>query len=186
MMGSKMEASYHKLSTQTSTDSDAGEEQGFAIGSYPQQHPRRWRAQQRMWVVIAVLSIAFNFIFVAVISSREMYPTRWMSPTRQGRLYCELRRSVVTMAERTGLMQLSYLIAPAQHVLRRVDRVFDSSFPGGLTPYQGPPNETNNKLWQDLYNSTLSRFLPPSSRHLSISTRKHPTCTLGPETDCRV
>jgi len=44
-----------------------------------------------------------------------------------------------------------YLKAPAQQALRRADRVFDSSFPGGLTPYQGPPNETNNRLWKELY-----------------------------------
>ncbi|KAL1859592.1 hypothetical protein VTK73DRAFT_7565 [Phialemonium thermophilum] len=128
-MTSETTTSYHKLVPRASTSSDPGEEHAFVISEDTQPRLKRRRGRGRLWIVVALLSIVLNIVLLALVAGHRVHPLFWLSPTRQGRLY-----------------------SPAQHVLRRVDRVFDSSFPGGLTPYQGPPDEANNKLWEDLYN----------------------------------
>ncbi|KAK2616236.1 hypothetical protein QQS21_000871 [Conoideocrella luteorostrata] len=123
-----METSYHKLLPREygeSKDDSHKVDADIKTSFYTTYH----RHQRRAWLIAALFSIALNVIFVSTLLGYLKLGFPPSSLCQQGRLY-----------------------SPAQHVLRRVDRVFDSGFRGGRTPYQGAPNETNNKLWQDLYN----------------------------------
>ncbi|QUC23351.1 uncharacterized protein UV8b_07592 [Ustilaginoidea virens] len=91
--------------------------------------------RQRAWRVVALSSILLNAVLGGLaIAHATVSP---LAPSlRQQRLY-----------------------SPAQHVLRRVDRVFTGGFGAGASPYQGAPNETNNRLWRNLYDSVgISRI----------------------------
>lgn len=47
---------------------------------------------------------------------------------------------------------------------------FDSSIYNGVTPYQGPPNPTNNALWLDLYDQERTHLTPSQAALLPNKT----------------
>ncbi|KAI5865342.1 hypothetical protein GGS23DRAFT_618392 [Durotheca rogersii] len=60
--------------------------------------------------------------------------------------------------------------SPASSALRRVDVVFSSGFGIQQSLFQGPPSETNNKLWESLYNFGISRVKAHEARQLPNKT----------------
>jgi len=60
--------------------------------------------------------------------------------------------------------------APANEVLETVLVKFDTSIYDGTTPYQGRPNEQNNKLWMDLWNHERTHLSPEQAMLLPNKT----------------
>jgi hypothetical protein len=48
---------------------------------------------------------------------------------------------------------LNALIAPAQDAVEYQVRTFHSNFHGDTSPYQGPPSDAVDNLWEDLFGS---------------------------------
>jgi len=94
-MASTSKVSYHRLPGETSTDLDAGEEQGFITSLRSPRYSSRWHKQRPVWTVVCLLSVFINIVFVAImISGIQMgHPGQWNYPTTQGRLYCECSRN---------------------------------------------------------------------------------------------
>ncbi|KAF9882666.1 hypothetical protein FE257_005660 [Aspergillus nanangensis] len=67
-------------------------------------------------------------------------------------------------------LQTNTLYSPAQWALRYRNTVFDSSFGIQTTAYQGPPSETNNALWSDLYNFGITRISADEARDMANKT----------------
>lgn len=98
----------------------------------------------RLWIFLSIISIAINILLTGALMAFGDNNLSRQSPLRSDRLY-----------------------SPAQHVLSRVDRVFDSGFGDGVTPYQGTPNSSNNELWKELYNDIgISRISADEARNM--------------------
>lgn len=111
----------------------------------------------RLWIFLSIISIAINILLTGALMAFGDNNLSRQSPLRSDRLYC--KHSFLHYLTRVYILMFTFLsfssIAPAQHVLSRVDRVFDSGFGDGVTPYQGTPNSSNNELWKELYNGQL-------------------------------
>ncbi len=58
----------------------------------------------------------------------------------------------------SNLSKNSHAAAPAQAAVKYKDVVFAPGIKNFSTPYQGWPNEGNNRLWEELYNSKMLSF----------------------------
>lgn len=79
-----------------------------------------------------------------------------------------VRNSMVTIRKGISLRMIScpppsptltqqHTIAPASAALRHERVVFPSGFGIERSPFQGPPTDANNQLWDDLYNCKFAR-----------------------------
>ncbi|PKX97279.1 oxidase ustYa family protein, partial [Aspergillus novofumigatus IBT 16806] len=60
--------------------------------------------------------------------------------------------------------------APVQDLVQYETRVFDSGFGKHTTKYMGPPDEENNKHWEDLYQAGISMIPIDKAAKLPVKT----------------
>ncbi|KAI8950910.1 hypothetical protein F4801DRAFT_316823 [Xylaria longipes] len=69
--------------------------------------------------------------------------------------------------------------SPAAGILSYKPVVFSSGFGVQKSPFQGPPSDENNKLWQDLYSFGVSRIITEEARALPNKTLPVPDIKSG-------
>jgi hypothetical protein len=111
------------------------------------KHLRRFRAIERWQYALLAsfgLSLGLNLGFAFAFFKAPGQQLQHVSLIPQ-RLYCRADE------ENSFEVVLTIAIAPAQDAVSYKLTKFESGIYGGETPYQGPPSDGNNRLWQELY-----------------------------------
>ncbi|KAK0127739.1 hypothetical protein ONS96_007253 [Cadophora gregata f. sp. sojae] len=75
---------------------------------------------------------------------------------------------LLSLAAHDGFSHAPY--SPASTILRNNKVVFSSGFGIEQSPFQGQPNELNNKLWESLYNFGITRISTEEARPMPNKT----------------
>ena len=100
--------------------------------------------------LIANIALAIPFL---ASTSREygIVVNQYRTCKPQTKLYCEHSATLPKLNAVNYEIVSDVVTAPAQSALEFKLTKFASSIYGGVTEYQGPPTQHNNKLWKDLY-----------------------------------
>jgi hypothetical protein len=108
--------------------------------------------------LIANVSLAIPFL-TSISREHGIVVNQCRTYKPQTSLYCEHSATIPRLNAVNYEIVSDIITAPAQGALEFKLTKFASSIYEGVTEYQGPPTEYNNKLWKHLYSRTSDKVI---------------------------